>query len=186
MSEIDIDGTEYEAYSDVETADLYMAASLSTENWDAASDDTKGKALVTASRLLDRQLWRGTKTGTGSPAQVLAWPRTGTGVTGVEDDVIPEGIINGSIELARYLLDGVDVQNEQNISQKISSMRAGSVALTFFRGAEGVAYRFPLIVQELVGPYLAGSGTSLAVGAIASGVDGESLTNKDYGYGGSL
>lgn len=181
MPTVSIDGTDYEVYADVEMANVYFAGSLNTDNWDAATDDTKGKALITATRLLDRQSWKGTKTGVGSPAQVLAWPRDGVDCPGVEAGVVPDGVINSTFELARYLLEGNDIQNEQNQSQKIQTMQAGSVSLTFFRGAEGVAYRFPLIVQELLGCYLSGAGGTVA-GVIATGVDGESVTRQDFGH----
>ena len=57
-------------------ADLktYMAGRFGTGAYDAATSNDKKKALVTATRMLDRVVqWSGTKTGT----QPLQWPRDG-------------------------------------------------------------------------------------------------------------
>lgn len=167
----------FAVYADVADADLYLSAALHAANWRAATDETKAMALVTATRILDRQRWKGDKTDDDQP---LSWPRKSTGLAGVEDDVIPQAIIDASIEIASALVDGTDIQNEQNTSQKIQSLRAGSVALTFFRGAEGTANRFPLIVQELLSLYLIGGSGSFG-GVITSGTDGESVTRNDFG-----
>ena len=44
--------------------------------------------------------------------QVLQWPRTGTGVDGVDDTMVPTDFVNGSIELALSLVDGSTVQTD--------------------------------------------------------------------------
>lgn len=169
---------DHEVYADVDTADLYLNASTHGQAWFALSDDQKGQALVTATRTLDRQQWKGLKAAT-SPLQALDWPRIETGVLGVEDDEIPADIVNASIELALSLATGSAVQDEANTSQKISSLRAGSVAISYFRGAEGIARRFPTIVDELVRPYLAS--TSLGLAGVAYGTTGTSQSEEDFG-----
>jgi hypothetical protein len=178
MATVEIDGNDYDAYADQEEADLYLAASLSADSWRAAEDDVKGMALVTATRLLDRQSWVGEKNVSN---QTLAWPRKDTGVEGVADAVIPQDIINGTIELASALIDGSEAQTAQTTAQTIQSLRAGSVSISYFRGAEGVALRFPLPVQEYLGKYLTGKGSQL-VGAISSGTDGCTVTGDRLGY----
>lgn len=178
MAEVDIDGTTYFAYASLEDADGYLAANLAADTWRGTDDDRKGMALVTATRVLDRQRWRGTKTDT---AQVGAWPRSGTGLAGVEDGTVPADIVNGSIELASALLDGSEAQTAQSTAQTIQSLRAGSVSLSYFRGAEGAPLRFPLPVMELIRLYLAGGGSGMA-GAIAYGTGKQSTTVDDYGY----
>jgi len=172
----------YEVYADIGEADLYLAASTHPVAWPTASAEDKSKALVTATRILDRQKWLGEKYLT--TGQALAWPRSGTGVDGVEDDVVPQNIIDASIEMASALLDGSDLQTEQNQSQKLQSITAGSVNLTYFRGAEGTPLRFPLIVDELIRDYLAGSFVSF--GTLAAGVDGVSVTGQDLGLSSPL
>ena len=59
MATVSITGEDYPSYSDVETADLYLAADVSRAAiWAALEEDPdKGRALVTATRLLQRQSW---------------------------------------------------------------------------------------------------------------------------------
>ena len=180
MATVNVDGVDYEVYEDLDAIDEYLAAAVHGASWRALDDDDeKGRYAVTASRFLDRQLWKGTATGLSG--QTLAWPRSGTGITGVEDDVIPDPVLFAYYELCLALVDGSGVQNEQNTSQKTQSLSAGSVSITYFRGAEGEPLRYPLIVQELLNPYLAGTGTSVA-GAITTGTDGCSVTDNDFGF----
>lgn len=183
MATVTIDSVAFAAYADEDDADEYLLASFHASNWTSATELQKQMALVTATRLLDRQDWLGDKT---SSSQTLEWPRTNTGVTGVTNTVIPEDIVNACIELALSLVDGSEVQSEQNIAQKIQSLRAGSVGITYFRGAEGSPLRFPLIVHELVGKYLAGATRSLT--GLASGVDSGDgdATNLDFGVNSPL
>lgn len=168
---------DFTVYAGTDEADAYAEGALQADPWRAADDDTKGRALVTATRIFDRQRWKGDKTVAN---QDLAWPRSNTGIDTVDPAVIPEDITNGSIELAFALVDGSTVQYDQNTSQKIQSMQAGSVSLSFFRGADGIPIRWPLPVQELIRDYLAGGMLTLA-GPISSGVDGKSVTRQDFG-----
>lgn len=184
-TEVTINSQPYWVYADVETADLYLQANYLAGVWfDLTDQDQKAQLLVTATRLLDRQCWLGEKTEPSpSPTHTLAWPRTGTGIEGVEDDVVPDDIINGSIELALAILQDDSVVNSQTPgAQKLRSISAGSVNLQWFRGAEGTArfQRFPQVVQELVGRYLCGSQT--VAGLFVSGTGGISVTEDDLGY----
>jgi hypothetical protein len=86
--------------------------------------------------------------------------------------------------MAFAILDGNDaISSQVPGAQKLRSIAAGSVNLSYFRGAEGLLARdgrFPLPVQELVGRYLCGSqGISTL---LVSGVDGQSVTGDDLGY----
>ena len=172
-----IAGNEYDVYGSLDDANIYMAAAAHADCWRPLDDDPKARALVTSSRLLDRQRWRGTKT---DPDQPLDWPRTGTGVEGVVNDAIPLDIQNASFELALALLDGSDVQNEPNVAPKLQSIRAGSVALTYYHGFQpSIPARFPQIVQELLRDYLDLGSSTLS--GVATGVDGTSVTENDFG-----
>lgn len=171
--------SDFPVYASVETADIYLNAAAHASIWSTLSDDQKGQYLVTSVRTLDRQKWKGQRAVT-SPLQELAWPRVDTGLAWVADDVVPTDIVNASIELALALADGSDVQSASNNSQKVQSLRAGSVAVSYFRGAEGTARRFPTIVDELVRAYLASTGSGLA-GGFAYGTDGTSQTEEDFG-----
>jgi hypothetical protein len=165
-------------------ADAYLSAAYHADNWRALDDDSKGRALVTATRTLDRQEWLGVKT---DDTYELDWPRKDTGVVGVTDDVVPIDITNASIELALSLTQGSDVQNYQSANGNIQSLKAGSASITYFRGGGngGVPTRFPQIVWELVEPYLSGGAGAANTALSASqstGTDKETVTGRDFGY----
>lgn len=173
----------YNTYASVDQAATYLNANYLASAWFDLTEDQQAQLLVTATRLFDRQCWLGEKTDQSTP-QALQWPRTGTGIEGVEDAVVPDDIVNGSIEMAFAILDGNEAINSQVPgAQKLRSLGAGSVNLAWFRGAEGdlaEGSRFPLPVQELVGRYLCGSqGISTL---ITSGTGGTSVTDDDLGY----
>lgn len=168
----------YDVYADEADADNYLDAAFHGGAWRSETDDdVKRRALVTAARLLDRQSWLGEKT---VDNQALEWPRANTGVDGVGASDVPQAIVDANIELALALVDGSDVQDVQNTSQKLQSIKAGSVSLTYFRGAEGKAVRFPQIVQELIRNLL--SGSVKAVRGTSSGTDGNTTTDDDFGF----
>lgn len=176
----------YEAYADVPEADIYLGAKFNSAAWFALAENAKGQALITASRIFDRTCWLGEPTGL-SP-QTLAWPRTG--ISGVDDQTVPTDIVNGSIELAFYLATGSSVEtNSQPGQQALQIIKAGSVMLQYFRGAESVNAaqdRFPLPVMELVKSYLCGAGINIvgvASGSTSGTSDGDtSVTGDDFGY----
>lgn len=181
MATVSIDAGDFPVYADIDTADVYLGAALHAGSWDSLGndDETKGRALVTATRLIDRQPWVGEKTGV-SPAQALAWPRSNTGITGVDADVVPDNIVTACMELALALVDGSEVQNQQTTAERIRSMSAGSVSISNFRGIDNPT-RFPQIVQELLSPFLGGSSPFFV--SKATGVDGETIFPVELGFG---
>jgi hypothetical protein len=104
MPSTPITGTSGNSYATIASADTYLGDSVRAGlNWSAVDNDTKARSLITATRLLDKQCFIGSKTNT---AQTLEWPRTGvTDADGnsVATDTVPDGIINGCIELAYEL-----------------------------------------------------------------------------------
>lgn len=167
---VTINSQNYDVYGDVPAADAYLDAASHATSWQAETDQTtKARLLVTATRMLDRQLWKGDK---ADAAQPLAWPRLNTGITPdpiVDGNGIPVDIINASFELALALMDGSEVQNQQTTRERFRSISAGSVSITNFRGIDDFPTRFPQIVQELLRNYLAGDGSTIM--AKATGVD---------------
>ena len=88
------------SYVTLDTADAHFAARLHADNWDAASDDTKEKALLMAALLLDRHIvWLGAK---ADPTQALEWPRVG--VDWLTDTQVPQAVMVAQMELALLLL----------------------------------------------------------------------------------
>lgn len=182
--QISVSSNLYDVYADNHDVDNYLLAKFGTTAWFAATEDEQAQAIVSATRLLDKQCWLGDKT---SDSQPLAWPRTNTGVEGVEDNVIPNDIKFGMAELAFLILTGSNVENNTLPGgQGLQIIKAGSVMLQYFRDAQGLMEqqaRFPPVVQEYIARYLCGTGilTGVATG-VTTGTERESVTNEDFGY----
>lgn len=158
MTTLQIGSSTFDVYADLADANEYAIAAFHATAWLVATDDKKKQALVTATRILDRQKWQGSKT--GGSAQLPAWPRSGiTSPPIPSDSVVPDQVIEATIELAIALVNGSTVQDDQSTANKIRSAGAGSANVSFFRGAEGEPLRFPLIVWELIGQWLGGVGS---------------------------
>lgn len=183
---VTVGGNEYDVYAEVATADDYLEAEFSdaATRWRDATltdADAKARALVSATRLLDRQMWAGSKT---SDDQELAWPRTGTGISDVDEDVVPQDIINASILIAADINNGVDISGSSSTDERIRSQTAGSVSISYFRDNSG-GTRFPTAIQELLSKYLGGAGSGLT-GVYASGTDRDSDFGTGYNVAGAL
>lgn len=162
MEAVLIGSAPYSSYNSLGDLALYLdAAHHAGEDWSGASDLVRAQAAVTATRILDRQRWRGS-------------------YDTQDERFAVQAIRDAHAEMVLALLQGSDFQSEQNASQKLQSIQAGSVSLSYFRGADGTPHRFPLIVHELLRDYLAGA--DLAVGMRATGTDGVSSTEDDYGH----
>lgn len=176
MGTVTIGSADYDVYAEVADADEYLAADFDATLWrDETDSNQKARALVSGTRLLDRQLWPGEKTDEDQPNQ---WPRTGTGISGVDEDTVPEPIIDASIVLAKLIHAGSKVDSQPSTqSGNIKRQRAGSVEVEYFVPVDDPT-RLPTEVQEMLAPYLAGSGRS---GAVAFGTDGCSVVNETFG-----
>lgn len=175
MATVEIGENSYQTYADTDAADEYLEADFNASAWRGATDDEKARALVSATRVLDRVTWAGDK---AESDQALAWPRTDTNIDGVEDDEVPTDIVNASIELANAILIGTDVAN-QTQAQNVKRQAAGSVSIEYFRAFDDPA-RFPLSVQELIQRFLGGSTAAILPGAIATGTDKCSDFSRSY------
>lgn len=156
----------YLSYNLVEDIDEYLAASIHAgTDWSGATELVKGQAAVTATRILDRQRWR-------------------DAYDTQEERFAVQAIRDAHSEMSLALVQGSELQTEANTAQKLQSIKAGSVALTYFRGAEGAAHRFPQIVHELLRDYLGGG--DFAGTGVSTGVDGQSSTDDDFGHTGGI
>ena len=189
MAEVTIPGTTgtvYDVYISLAEADAYLEAQISATTWqgltDSADDvDQKERAIVSATRFIDRQLWQGEKT---DPYQLHAFPRTGLTYPDSGDDVpsdaVPQEVLDATAELASLLLDGSDVQsNTDPGTNLVQSLKAGSVAISYFRG-ESLLSRLPTILDELLGFWLAGN--AIAVSTTSYGTDRESQFEDQYDF----
>lgn len=168
MGIVTIGSNDYFSYAEVADADIYLAASSNAAAWRDAEDDTKARALISATRILDRMAWVGDKT--DGIDQVNAWPRTSTGITDLDDDVTPQAIADACCELASSIVDGTDWTNQQSTENQTQSLKAGSVEIVYFRGAEGTALPLPQAAWQLVAPYM-GGGSSMLTGAMSCGTE---------------
>jgi hypothetical protein len=150
------------SYATIAEADLYFETHPYSSVWDDASDDEKCRALVTATRLLDTWYeWNGI---VSSSTQALLWPRQDAyGPNGYLhlSNEIPERIVQATAELAKALLVSDRTADSDLQTQGITSLRAGSVALTF---QNAMAKPIPDAVDALVSVYgrrrsVSGSGT---------------------------
>lgn len=182
MPQVTISSIQYESYADLDEANAYLNASASGAAWRALEDDDKGRMLVSATRLFDRTCWLGEKT--DGESQPLAWPRSG--ISGVDELTIPAEIMNGFFELVAAMAGGSTVEsNATPGAQQLEIIKAGSVMLQYFRGAESLNAqldRFPLAVQENVKAYLCGANSQIT--GVASGVNSDetSVTGDNFGY----
>jgi len=164
------------------SAQSYFAGSLSASAWTAASFEDQQRALVSATRLFDKQLWVGVPTDTTTP-QPLAWPRTGVpdcdGIAATTTD-IPERVVFGAYELAAAILADAAVQTEANTGsnqkrvlerKKVGDLETEDEVEYFSATNAGAtaATRFPTQVQEYISCYVGGQlGGSTVVGAAES------------------
>ena len=139
----------------------------------AATADGLKRALVEATRLINRQRWDGTLT---SDSQALAWPRDGVTATpasgiAVTDGVTPDEIVQAAYELALAMLAKPAVVSGSSAGSNVQSVGAGPTSVTFF--SPTIGGRFPDRVMELLSwAYGSDSSELLAAGSYASGTDG--------------
>lgn len=171
----------YDSYADLTTADDYLNADQSADAWRAADEDSKGRALITAVRVLNLQTWLGAKT---YPDDDLAWPRTGVVVNGetVDPDIIPQAIIDASIALANDSMNGVDIANFTSTAATQRRFKAGSVEIENFRmvGGAFAGYPLPKTAWLLISPYTGSTGGM--VGARSNGTCGRSILDHPFNH----
>lgn len=86
------------------TAETYFANRIGTSAWDNADEDEKDKALEHATSLIDNLNFIGDK---ASDSQDNQFPRG-------DDTEVPLKIKYACCEIAKKLLDGVDIEKEAN------------------------------------------------------------------------
>jgi hypothetical protein len=65
-------GASSNSYATLATAETYMESRLNADLWDAATDDSKNRALVEATREIDVLTYDGKR---ATDTQALSWPR---------------------------------------------------------------------------------------------------------------
>lgn len=153
-------------YVTLAEADAYLDDSVSTTDWATLDEDTRVRALLSAFRLLERQVWQGDRT---DEAQEADHPRTGLvtcdGIP-VPEDEVAEDIESAQIELAFAITADPELETKANQGSNVRRVSAGSATVEFFNSTDGsggfVADRFPANVMELIKCFLEGYGASSA------------------------
>jgi hypothetical protein len=162
---------EANSYDTVANVNSYMLGRLGADAWTDAATDLRNQAVVSATRMIDRQSWQGTRS-EDFPYSPLAWPRDGVVDrygNDVDGDTLPDDFVVGFYELVLALLEDEAVQDVPAGGSNTKRVKAGQVEVEFFRPTLGVLGRFSQIVQELLGQYL--SGARGGSGGIISGDD---------------
>jgi hypothetical protein len=159
-------------------ANAYFLGHVAADEWTIADNNLRKKAIITAYRLVDRERYTGEKT---SPSQATLFPRTNITRDAVSvASGTPDEIVYGQFELALSLLKDADVLEKNSTFGNISSVSAGSASVQFFYPPTGSINRFPLQVQNLLGPYFAGNSSATSVlGPLVGGLDAQSSFSVD-------
>lgn len=164
------------SYITVTEADTYFEDAIHADFWEDATSDDKGKALVTAARMLDRQDWQGSKYG---DPQTMEFPRSGlTDKNGdaVDETAVPQEVMDAQAELALALLENPALQSASSTGTNFKKLKAGSAEVEYIRATSGP--RFQTIIDELIGLWL--SGSSHYSGPFVSGADNESSLSDSF------
>jgi hypothetical protein len=132
-------------YVAVEEAQEYFANRLHSNAWIDASDSDKYRALVTATKTIDRQSLKGRKT---DPSQPLAFPR-------YPDTEIPTTVKEACCEEALALLERGNSQRRKLQQEGVQSFSLGNMSEAFTAGAgKGLLSQE---AKELLRPWLIGA-----------------------------
>ena len=152
------------SYVTIADADTYFETRIDSAEWEAADDETKEQALVTATQLIDERHWIGAAV---SSSQALAWPRKdaiyydprmGQQIT-IANSEVPSQIKIAVYEQALHL-----VQNEDLIAQKVQtfeSISVGSIRLTDSNGDVTKTSITPSIIIKPLRPLIRRDGIGM-------------------------
>ena len=132
-------------------ANGYFTNQLGAEAWTSADEDTRAKALVSATRILEELSYSGRVM---DVAQVLGWPRVAqyfdprTGRLQVTTaDVVPNRIKFACYEQALHILQNPEVLQD---NARVESVGVSTVNITNIRPAP----RIPMRVKNFLKPLL--------------------------------
>lgn len=109
-----------ETYVTTSEVDTYASERLNSRAWETASTTNRNKAIIQATRIMERLNYSDEKT---EEDQELEFPR-GSDVT------IPQAIKDACCEIVIALLGGADVERKAD-QQKVTSRRYASVGTSY-------------------------------------------------------
>lgn len=159
------------SYLTLAEAEVYMEEILNASEWDAAIDDTKNRALVTATLFLDPLNWKGQKTDSLADNS-LRWPRAY--VYNQDNQVLDSATVPALLKKATawlaFELIKTDRVTDVGVNAQNGEKRAkvGPLEVEYFEGSNDGSYleRVPYNIRELISPYLkttSGWGTATLV-----------------------
>ncbi len=154
MGTVSISGNTFDIYGEKAAAVTYMTARLDAAAWTTASGANRDRALVSATRMLDRNNWIGQRT---VGAQALEFPRTDLvdkDGNAVSDATVPVLVEEANYELALAILKDASTQDKATTGSNVKGVKAGSAAVQFFRPTSGT--KLPTTVHEMIGLWLEG------------------------------
>lgn len=145
------------SYVTVAEADAYFDNKLDVAAWTEASPEDKGRALMTATSMLDGLNWIGVAV---SDSQALSFPRSGNYFDpriGLEvvlnETAAPPRIINATYEQAYHILNNDGLLDDTGTVKDLS---VGSINLSGVRAPS----KFPATVDRLIKPLRQNSSNS--------------------------
>lgn len=149
------------SYADLTELNAYLDARVPAMTLRTATDAAKEAALRAAARVLDASFtWTGTAV---DATQVLAWPRSGMLTRNgfaIATTVNPVDLKNAQCELAAQLHAGDRLADNDAIKQGITSVKAGSVAVSFKEINESSVESADIAIRKL-DPALAWAGRTI-------------------------
>ena len=150
-------GIDANSYVTLAEANDFLGAELGVAAWAAADQDTRERALITATRQLDRLANRFIGF-IASESQALAWPRSVPAIDerSIDASTIPPRVRRACIRLAAALLDDPAALDALS-AQPVVREKVGPIEVEYQgTGATRVGWaRFPGVLAEL-GPLLDG------------------------------
>lgn len=123
------------SYVTTEEAVAYFGERLGADAWDGASEIDRTKALATATRVIDRQIFKGRK---ADPDQVLSFPRAYEGPVPVAmgtayvqanfwwvEEVVPQAVKDATCEQALFLLSMTDYDRDRQRQHTLGMVGSG-------------------------------------------------------------
>lgn len=163
-STVTINTRDYTIYGSFDDAEGYWNGLLgvNADRWRDSDLPTKQRALVQAGLLLDRLTYVDAAATFVLRDALSAFPKACYEIAGslIVDPTVFSSITSGS-----------------NV-RKVQS--AGGDTIEFFNPTLGITGRFPVNIQELIGPYIQGSSGGVSSGSFATGTD---ATPLEYDYG---
>lgn len=165
MATVTISSTDFDAFASVAEADNYLLGDAALwDVWNEASDDEKGRYIVSATRYLLGLTWIA-----GDPPAY---------------DAVPDALRDATSILAAMILEDPTLTTGANKASNVKSVGAGPTKVEFFGPTAGSPLP-PRLKTMLSGLIQTGSGAGASTPYDAGTYEPDRLTDQDiYGIGG--